>query len=212
MTGQRIATTAAFDGLSLLWFNCSVCTYCTLKFQGVIQFTFNHIDFNSEFHVYSQESYLNHKHWIRNWKKCDFTLFVWPLGVAIAYVHRARLRTAMLRLRSMSGFICLFWLIAFVLINCLLFDLLYCVCTMYSIYKQVDVSKEQHREEKRDSISNKNTNNLSKQTLLVQANNFEIVVIFFHISHNLTWYSAIVHKFTKIHPVCSTYQLTKQLK
>ena len=33
---------------------------------------------------------------------------------------------------------------------------------------------------------------------------------FFHISHNLTWYSAIVHKFTRIYPVCSTYELTKQ--
>ena len=113
-------------------------------------------------------------------------------------------------LRCSDWELCLFWLIAFVLINCLLFDLLYCVCTMYSIYKQVDVSKEQHREEKRDSISNKNTNNLSKQTLLVQANNFEIVVIFFHISHNLTWYSAIVHKFTRVYQVCSTYELTKQ--
>ena len=32
----------------------------------------------------------------------------------------------------------------------------------------------------------------------------------YHISHNLTWYSAIVHKFTRIYPVCSTYELTKQ--
>ena len=45
---------------------------------------------------------------------------------------------------------------------------------------------------------------------LVQVNNYEIVVNFFHISHNLTWYSAIVHKFTRIYPVCSTYELTKQ--
>ena len=37
-----------------------------------------------------------------------------------------------------------------------------------------------------------------------------LVVNFFHISHNLTWYSAIVHKFTRIYPVCSTYELTKQ--
>ena len=44
----------------------------------------------------------------------------------------------------------------------------------------------------------------------VQVNNYEIVVNFFHISHNLIWYSAIVHKFTKVHPVCSTYELTKQ--
>ena len=34
---------------------------------------------------------------------------------------------------------------------------------------------------------------------LVQLNNFEIVVNFFHISHNLTWYSAIVHKFTRLY-------------
>ena len=38
----------------------------------------------------------------------------------------------------------------------------------------------------------------------VQVNNYEIVVLFFHISHNLTWYSAIVHKFTSIYPVFST--------
>ena len=41
----------------------------------------------------------------------------------------------------------------------------------------------------------------------VQVNNYEIVVIFFHISHNLTGYSAIVHKCTRIYPVCSTYEL-----
>ena len=45
---------------------------------------------------------------------------------------------------------------------------------------------------------------------LIQVNNYEIVVNFFHISHNLTWYSAIVHKFTTIYTVCSTYELTKQ--
>ena len=31
-----------------------------------------------------------------------------------------------------------------------------------------------------------------------------------HISHNLTWYLSIVHKFTRIYPFCSTYELTKQ--
>ena len=45
---------------------------------------------------------------------------------------------------------------------------------------------------------------------LIQVNNYEIVVNFFHISHNLTWYSVIVRKFTRIYPVCSTYELTKQ--
>ena len=44
----------------------------------------------------------------------------------------------------------------------------------------------------------------------IQVNNYEIVVNLFHISHNLTWYSAIFHKFTRIYPVCSTYELTKQ--
>ena len=44
----------------------------------------------------------------------------------------------------------------------------------------------------------------------LQVNDYEIVLNFFHISHNLTWYSAIVHKFTRIYPVCSTYELTKQ--
>ena len=44
----------------------------------------------------------------------------------------------------------------------------------------------------------------------IQVNNHEIVVIIFHISYNLTWHSAIVHKFTRIYPVCSTYVLAKQ--
>ena len=44
----------------------------------------------------------------------------------------------------------------------------------------------------------------------VQVNNYEIVVNFFHIRDNLTWYSVIVHKFTRNYPVCSTYELTKQ--
>ena len=43
---------------------------------------------------------------------------------------------------------------------------------------------------------------------VVQVNNYEIIVNFFHISHNLTWYSAIVHKFTRILPVRSYYELT----
>ena len=34
---------------------------------------------------------------------------------------------------------------------------------------------------------------------LLQVNNYEIVVNLFHIIHNLTWYSAIVHKFTRIY-------------
>ena len=38
----------------------------------------------------------------------------------------------------------------------------------------------------------------------VQANNCEIVVNFYHISHKLTWYSVIVPKFTRIYPVWST--------
>ena len=44
----------------------------------------------------------------------------------------------------------------------------------------------------------------------LQVNTYEIVVKIFHISHNLTWYSAIVHKCTRIYPVCSNYELTKQ--
>ena len=46
---------------------------------------------------------------------------------------------------------------------------------------------------------------------LVQVNKYEIVVKIFHISHNLTWSSAIVHKFTRIYQVFSTYELTKQI-
>ena len=30
--------------------------------------------------------------------------------------------------------------------------------------------------------------------------------------HNLTWYSAIVHKIARFYPVCSTYEQTKQFK
>ena len=45
---------------------------------------------------------------------------------------------------------------------------------------------------------------------ILQGNNYEIVVKIFHISHNLTWYSEIVHIFIRISKVCSTYELTKQ--
>ena len=44
----------------------------------------------------------------------------------------------------------------------------------------------------------------------VQVNNYEIVAKIFHVSHSLSWYSAIFHKFTRVYPVCSTYELTKQ--
>ena len=44
----------------------------------------------------------------------------------------------------------------------------------------------------------------------MQVNDYEIVVVIFHISHKLTWLSAIVYKFTQIYPVCSTYEVTKQ--
>ena len=44
----------------------------------------------------------------------------------------------------------------------------------------------------------------------VQVNNYEIVVKIFHISHNLTWYSEIVQRFTRISKFCSTYELIKQ--
>ena len=44
----------------------------------------------------------------------------------------------------------------------------------------------------------------------IQVINYEIVKNFFHISHNLTWYSATVDKFTRIYPICSTYEVTKQ--
>ena len=48
------------------------------------------------------------------------------------------------------------------------------------------------------------------EDFFLQVNNCEIIVNFFLISHNLTWYSAIVHRFTRIYPVCSTCELTKQ--
>ena len=44
----------------------------------------------------------------------------------------------------------------------------------------------------------------------LQVNNYEIVIKFFDLSHNLTWYSTIVHKNTRFYQVCSTYELTKQ--
>ena len=49
------------------------------------------------------------------------------------------------------------------------------------------------------------------KTSILQVINYEIVLKYFHISHNLTWYSGIVHEFTRIYPVCSTYELRKQL-
>ena len=63
-----------------------------------------------------------------------------------------------------------------------------------------------------DRVSLWNLHNWGKPLLklYVQVNNYEIVINFFHISHNLTRYSAIVHKLTRIYPVCSTYELTKQ--
>ena len=45
---------------------------------------------------------------------------------------------------------------------------------------------------------------------LLQVNNYEIVVKIFHISQNLTWYSEIVQRFTRISKFCSNYELTKQ--
>ena len=45
----------------------------------------------------------------------------------------------------------------------------------------------------------------------IQVNIYKIAISFFHKSHELTCYcSAIVHKFTRIYPVWSTYELTKQ--
>ena len=49
-----------------------------------------------------------------------------------------------------------------------------------------------------------------KFTLLLQVNNYEIVIKFFHISHDLTWYSEIAQRFTRISKFCSTYEVTKQ--
>ena len=46
----------------------------------------------------------------------------------------------------------------------------------------------------------------------IQVDYYEIVKLFFHIRHNLTWYSAIVHKFTRIYLVCSTYDKTIHVK
>ena len=46
---------------------------------------------------------------------------------------------------------------------------------------------------------------------LLQVNDYKIVVNFFHISNNLTWYLAIVHEFTRIYPVCWTYELKETI-
>ena len=46
--------------------------------------------------------------------------------------------------------------------------------------------------------------------LELQINNYEIVKTIFHISHNLTWYSKIVQRTTRISKFCSTHELTKQ--
>ena len=57
-----------------------------------------------------------------------------------------------------------------------------------------------------------NLRNLNKfhEICRLQVNDYEIVIKFFHISHNLTWYPEIVHKFTRISTVYSTHELTKQ--
>ena len=47
-----------------------------------------------------------------------------------------------------------------------------------------------------------------KKVDILQVNNYEIVVKCFGISHNLTWYSVIVYKFTRIYQVCSTHEMT----
>ena len=54
-----------------------------------------------------------------------------------------------------------------------------------------------------------NLSESKKKTFVVQVKNYKIVVDIFHTCHKLTWYSAIAHKFTRIYPVCSTYELTK---
>ena len=49
------------------------------------------------------------------------------------------------------------------------------------------------------------SNRQRPKCLYIQVTNYEIVVNFFHISHKLTWYLAMVHKFTRIYLVCPTY-------
>ena len=51
---------------------------------------------------------------------------------------------------------------------------------------------------------------LRHASLSLHVNTYEIVLNFFHISRNLTWYSATAYEFTRIHPVCLTCELTKQ--
>ena len=48
-----------------------------------------------------------------------------------------------------------------------------------------------------------------KPVAILQVNNSEIVINFFHISQYFTWYSAIVYEFNRIYQVYSTYELTK---
>ena len=66
------------------------------------------------------------------------------------------------------------------------------------------VRKYRERVVKKLPLEVHNTKAVSK----VQVINYEIVVNFFHVNHNLTLYSAIVHKFTRIYPICSTYEQT----
>ena len=40
----------------------------------------------------------------------------------------------------------------------------------------------------------------SSLVIYLQVNNYEIVLKFFHISHNLKWNSAIIHKYIRIYP------------
>ena len=45
------------------------------------------------------------------------------------------------------------------------------------------------------------------QVYFLEVNNYEIVINLFI---SAVWYSKIVHKSTRIYPICSTYELTKQ--
>ena len=77
-------------------------------------------------------------------------------------------------------------------------------------YNDVGRSKLEIQPPSSIALLGSNLKTKSYITFWLQVNNYEIVINFFHISHKLKWYSRIVHKFTRIYPFCSTYELAKQ--
>ena len=79
------------------------------------------------------------------------------------------------------------------------------------MYFTVSIQYEIFNKELKETIGIKVKREKETKIKKLQVNIYEIDVNFFHISHKLICYcETIVHKFTRIYPVCLTYELTKQ--